>query len=65
MKVKEMRLPFSRRGSYLVISPIHKRGHDSNALYIRMIRGGMKRPALFSKLIYWMSQINIRITRLK
>ncbi|MBX9976268.1 amylo-alpha-1,6-glucosidase [Cytobacillus firmus] len=50
MKVKEMRLPFSRRGSYLVISPIHKRGHDSNALYIRMIRGGDEKTGAVFKI---------------
>ncbi|MGE8203697.1 amylo-alpha-1,6-glucosidase [Heyndrickxia sp. NPDC080065] len=48
MKVGNMTIPFSRYGSYLVISPIYTRGSDQNALYIRHIRGGdEKESALF------------------
>lgn len=40
MKVEHMTIPFSRYGSFLVISPIFRRDSDQKSLYIRHIRGG-------------------------
>lgn len=45
MKVANMKIPFSYYGSYLVISPIHRKGSDQTKLFIRHIRGGDERDS--------------------
>lgn len=45
MKIEKMKIPFSRYGSYLVISPVLRRGADQTKLYIRHIRGGDERDS--------------------
>jgi glycogen debranching enzyme len=48
MKVEKMTIPFSRYGSFLVISPVFRRDSDQKSLYIRHIRGGdEKNGAIF------------------
>lgn len=48
MKVEHMTIPFSRYGSFLVISPVFRRDSDQKSLYIRHIRGGdEKNGAIF------------------
>lgn len=50
MKVEEMKIPFSRYGSYMVISPVLRRNHDAKSLYIRHIRGGDEKSGAIFKL---------------
>ncbi|WP_163101123.1 amylo-alpha-1,6-glucosidase [Peribacillus alkalitolerans] len=45
-----MKIPFSRYGSFLVISPIYFGDYDQNALYIRMIRGGDEKSGAIFKI---------------
>ncbi|MFD2446651.1 amylo-alpha-1,6-glucosidase [Bacillus sp. CGMCC 1.16607] len=50
MKIEEMKIPFSRYGSYFVISPIYFGDYDRKALYIRMIRGGDEKSGAIFKI---------------
>ena len=45
-----MKIPFTRYGSYLVISPIYFGDYDRKSLYVRMIRGGDEKSGAIFKI---------------